>query len=61
MTDSYSWKDISLLTDEDFGNLLDYYPTGHVPSMEELTAMRVDDAFSAYDVFDGSFGFSVGV
>ncbi|KAL2156782.1 hypothetical protein VTH82DRAFT_1528 [Thermothelomyces myriococcoides] len=59
VSDAYPWDEMCELTEEDIGNLLRFYPSGKVPSLEELKAMRANP--DAGDVgFDGSFGFSVG-
>lgn len=62
VSDAYDWDDMCALTDEDITNLLRFYPANKVPLVDVLKAMRggnvgPDDV----DVFDGSFGFSVGV
>jgi len=60
VSDSYSWDEMCGLTDEDMNNLLRWYPSGRAPSLDVLKSMRVDADVSKLDVFDGSFGFSVG-
>ena len=60
VSDAYSWDEMCGLTEEDMGNLLKYYPSGRVPSLDLLKAMRGGVDASQLDVFDGSFGFSVG-
>ncbi|KAK0747127.1 putative siroheme synthase Met8 [Schizothecium vesticola] len=61
VSDAYSWEEMCGLTEEDMGNLLRYYESGRVPSLDVLKAMRGGKDVSELDVFDGSFGFSVGV
>ncbi|KAK3306306.1 putative NAD(P)-binding-domain-containing protein [Chaetomium strumarium] len=56
VSDAYAFDEMCSLSDEDIGNLLGFYPSGKVPSLEELKAMRA----SRPAQFDGSFGFSVG-
>ncbi|KAK4097873.1 siroheme synthase Met8 [Parathielavia hyrcaniae] len=58
VSDAYPWDEMCGLSDEDIGHLLRFYPSGKVPSLDELKAMRANPA--GKDVFDGSFGFSVG-
>ena len=60
VSDTYSWDEMCDLSDEDMDNLLRYYPSGKVPSLDVLKAMRNGGDPSLLDVFDGSFGFSVG-
>lgn len=60
VSDAFSWDEMCGLTDEDMANLLRYYPSGRVPSLDVLKAMRGNADVSQLDVFDGSFGFSVG-
>ncbi len=57
VSDAYGWDDMCALTDEDMDSLLRFYPAGSVPPLHVLLAMRGDPDM---DVFDGSFGFSVG-
>ncbi|KAK7982043.1 siroheme synthase [Apiospora sp. TS-2023a] len=62
VSDRYSWNDMCDLSDEDMDNLLSYYKPKEVPDIDILKAMRgggmsADDM----DVFDGSFGFSLGL
>lgn len=59
VSDAYSWDEMCRLSDEDIGNLLRFYPSGKVPSLDVLKTMR-DNPDLDLDVFDGSFGFSVG-
>jgi precorrin-2 dehydrogenase/sirohydrochlorin ferrochelatase len=56
VSDAYPWDQMCGLTDEDMTNLLRFYPSGKVPSLDELKAMRATPDVA----FDGSFGFSVG-
>jgi precorrin-2 dehydrogenase/sirohydrochlorin ferrochelatase len=58
VSEAYPWDEMCGLTEEDIGNLLRFYPSGKVPSLDELKGMRANPA--GKDVFDGSFGFSVG-
>ena len=60
VSDAYSLDQMCDLTEEDMDNLLRYYPSGKVPSLDTLNAMRGSPDPSKLDVFDGSFGFSVG-
>ncbi|KAL2120260.1 hypothetical protein VTJ04DRAFT_4286 [Mycothermus thermophilus] len=60
VSDAYAWNEMCELSDEDVDNLLKFYPSGKVPSLEELKSMRAEPEVRT-DVFDGSFGFSVGV
>jgi precorrin-2 dehydrogenase / sirohydrochlorin ferrochelatase len=61
VSDTYKWEEMCQLTDEDMENLLLFYPANKVPSMTALQALRKNPPTSSdSDVFDGSFGFSVG-
>ncbi|KAK7408523.1 Bifunctional dehydrogenase and ferrochelatase [Neonectria punicea] len=60
VSDTYSWEEMCGLTDEDMDNLLLFYPPSKVPSMDVLMALRGGTDVKKLDVFDGSFGFSVG-
>ena len=61
VSDAYSWDDMCGLTDEDLGNLLKFYASNKVPMIDVIKAMRGGKtAPEDVDVFDGSFGFSVG-
>ncbi|KAK4446890.1 siroheme biosynthesis protein met8 [Podospora aff. communis PSN243] len=60
VSDAYSWEEMCGLTEEDMGNLLKWYASGKVPSLDVLKSMRNNGDVSKLDVFDGSFGFSVG-
>ena len=61
VSDAFSWEEMCDFTDEDMDNLLRFYEAGKVPSLDVLLAMRGDPgAASKVDLFDGSFGFSVG-
>ncbi|KAI1078015.1 siroheme synthase middle domains-like protein [Whalleya microplaca] len=60
VSDAYSWNDLCALTDEDMTNLLTFYRANKVPSLDVLKSMRGGGAPEDVDVFDGSFGFSVG-
>ncbi|KAK4148854.1 putative NAD(P)-binding-domain-containing protein [Chaetomidium leptoderma] len=59
VSDAYPWDEMCGLSEEDMGNLLRFYPSGKVPSLDELKAMRANPA-PGKNGFDGSFGFSVG-
>ncbi|KAH6612836.1 putative NAD(P)-binding-domain-containing protein [Chaetomium sp. MPI-SDFR-AT-0129] len=59
VSDAYPWDEMCGLTDEDIGNLLRFYPSNKVPSLDTLKDMRAD-AEGKRGEFDGSFGFSVG-
>ncbi|KAM5386789.1 hypothetical protein ACJZ2D_000082 [Fusarium nematophilum] len=60
VSDTYKWDEMCGLTDEDMDNLLLFYPANKVPSMDVLLALRGGTDVKKLDVFDGSFGFSVG-
>lgn len=61
VSDTYKWEDMCELTDDDMDNLLLFYPANKVPSMDVLRALRVGSKDpEKVDLFDGSFGFSVG-
>lgn len=60
-SDAYSFEDLCNLTDEDVNNLLRFYASGNVPPLDILLSMRGNPDLSKIDVFDGSFGFSIGV
>lgn len=59
VSNAYNWEELCELTDEDMENLLKFYDGNKVPTLEDLFAMRKHPAVKN-DVFDGSFGFSVG-
>ncbi|KAI1173257.1 putative siroheme synthase Met8 [Nemania sp. FL0916] len=59
VSDAYSWDDLCGLADDDMDNLLKFYPSGKVPELHVLKAMRGGKVPEDLDVFDGSFGFSV--
>ncbi|KAH7376920.1 hypothetical protein B0T11DRAFT_273107 [Plectosphaerella cucumerina] len=59
VSNAYAWEELCDLSDEDMENLLKFYATNKVPTIEDLLAMRREPPMSN-DVFDGSFGFSVG-
>lgn len=61
VSEAYPWGEMCELSEEDIGNLLRFYPSGKVPSLDELRGMRKNPDLGKLDVFDGSFGFSVGV
>ena len=61
VSDAYSWDDMCGLSDEDLDNLLKFYAGNKVPLIDVIKAMRGGKtAPEDVDVFDGSFGFSVG-
>lgn len=60
VSDAYDWEDMCELDEEDMGNLLRFYPSNEVPSLDVLKSMRAGGDYGKIDVFDGSFGFSVG-
>lgn len=60
VSDAYPWDEMCSLSEEDIGNLLSFYPSGKVPTLDVLKSMRTISDASQADVFDGSFGFSVG-
>jgi precorrin-2 dehydrogenase/sirohydrochlorin ferrochelatase len=59
VSDAYDWEEMCAMSEEDMANLLSFYAEGKVPSIDELKAMRAGGD-PRTDVFDGSFGFSVG-
>lgn len=60
VSDKYSWHELAAMEDADVENLLArFWPEGTVPEMDELKAMR-GNPDAEIDVWDGSFGFSVG-
>lgn len=59
VSDTLSWEEMCQLTGPDMDFLLQYYPENQVPTFRELRiAQGAPDPQS--DLFDGSFGFSVG-
>lgn len=61
MSDAYKWEEMCDLTAEDMDNLLLFYPANKVPPMDVLRALRGgNNDVKKLDVFEGSFGFSVG-
>ncbi|EXF85927.1 siroheme synthase [Colletotrichum fioriniae PJ7] len=60
VSNKFDWEEICDLTDEDMENLLRFYATNEVPTIDDLLAMRENPGFNKLDVFDGSFGFCVG-
>lgn len=60
VSDTYEWKEMCTFSEEDMENLLLFYPANKVPSMDILLALRGGTDMKKLDVFDGSFGFSVG-
>ncbi|CAK7207086.1 Bifunctional dehydrogenase and ferrochelatase [Sporothrix eucalyptigena] len=61
VSDAYSFEELCSLTNEDVDNLLRFYASGNVPPLDILLSMRGNPDLSKIDVFDGSFGFSIGV
>lgn len=61
VSDSYKWEDMCNLTEEDMENLLLFYPANKVPAIDVLFALRGGTDVKKLDVFDGSFGFSIGI
>lgn len=61
VSDAYSFEELCSLTDEDVDNLLRFYADNTVPPLDILLSMRGNPDLSKIDVFDGSFGFSVGI
>ncbi|KAF4584144.1 NAD(P)-binding domain protein [Ophiocordyceps camponoti-floridani] len=60
VSDTYEWSEMCTLTEEDMENLLLFYPANKAPPMDILMALRGGNDVAKLDVFDGSFGFSVG-
>lgn len=60
VSDSFTWEEMCHLTGEDMDNLMRFYASAEVPSLEALLAMRENPDLAKTEVFDGSFGFSVG-
>lgn len=62
VSDAFSWEEMCQLTDKDMDFLLRYYAENKVPSFSELRiAQGEPDPRNLDDLFDGSFGFSVGL
>ena len=61
VSDAYSWDEMAGLGDDDIDRLLKFYEADKVPPFDLLGAMRGGDAPEAVALFDGSFGFSVGL
>ena len=62
VSDMYKWEEMCELTHEDMDHLLLFYPANKVPPMDVLKALRGGGKdVKNLDVFDGSFGFSIGV
>lgn len=61
VSDTYSFDEIYDLTEEDMDNLLLFFPANRVPSIFALHALRQNVDHSKVDLFDGSFGFHIGV
>lgn len=60
VSNAYAWEELCDLSDEDMENLLKFYASNKVPTIDDLLDMRRDPPTLRADVFDGSFGFSVG-
>jgi precorrin-2 dehydrogenase/sirohydrochlorin ferrochelatase len=60
VSDKYSWDEMCELSDEDMDNILRFYKGDRVPELYILKGMRGGRAPEDVDIFDGSFGFSIG-
>jgi precorrin-2 dehydrogenase/sirohydrochlorin ferrochelatase len=60
ISDKYSWSDICSFTEEDMTKLLSFYASGGVPTLAQLRPDQEGRDADKEDLFDGSFGFSVG-
>ncbi|XWW98747.1 hypothetical protein V2A60_006749 [Cordyceps javanica] len=61
VSDTYKWEEMCQMTHEDMENLLLFYPANKAPSMDIIKSLRDVRDVEALDVFEGSFGFSIGV
>lgn len=61
VSDTYTWEQMCEMTEEDMENLLLFYPANKVPNFSILVALRGGQTVQDLDVFQGQFGFSVGV
>ncbi|KAI1875824.1 uncharacterized protein JN550_002110 [Neoarthrinium moseri] len=61
VSDQYTWDELCGLTEEDMDNLLKFYKGSKVPDLDVLKAMRGGRGPEDVDIFDGSFGFSLGL
>jgi precorrin-2 dehydrogenase/sirohydrochlorin ferrochelatase len=61
VSDKYSWDEMCDLSEEDMENILSFYKSGKVPELVVLKGMRGGRAAEDVDVFDGSFGFCIGI
>lgn len=62
VSDKYSWEEMCEMMDEDMINLFMFYEFNRVLSFYDFRGMRVSVIeVVKVDVFDGLFGFSVGV
>lgn len=61
VSDAFSWEEMCELTDKDMDFLLRYYAGNKVPSFSELRIAQGEPDPRESDLFDGSFGFSVGL
>jgi precorrin-2 dehydrogenase/sirohydrochlorin ferrochelatase len=61
VSEAYKWEEMSDLSGEDLENLLLFYPANKVPDIDILKSLRGPNSdIKKLDIFDGSFGFSVG-
>ncbi|EON99408.1 putative siroheme synthase protein [Phaeoacremonium minimum UCRPA7] len=60
VSDAFAWDEMCDMSEEDMDNLLSFYAKDDVPSLDILKSMRGDPQLTKVDVFDGSYGFSVG-
>lgn len=61
VSDKLTWNQMCDLTDEDMDNILKYYKGGQIPEIDVVKGMRGGRTPEDLDVFDGSFGFSIGL
>lgn len=61
VSDTYTWEQMCQLNEEDMDNLLLFYPPNKVPSFSVILALRGGQTVEDLDVFEGQFGFSVGL
>lgn len=61
VSDTYSLDELYDLTEEDMDNLVLFFPANKVPSIFALHSLRRNAEVSKLDLFDGSFGFHVGI
>lgn len=60
VSDAYGWEEMCALSEEDMAHLLRFYAIDEVPPMDTLKLLSAGGDPQKLDVFDGSFGFSVG-